>query len=152
MNYFWRKNLPTLIVGTLIAIIPWGVTLYQMNDYEYLPLDVKTTAQTTVVTLDQDGDAHFAERKTRDMIYHVSEQYLYYSSDDEDVSSEDHATKIDTTGFSASVYNANDELLFTHFGPDHKHMPGVFILPMPMPKDMTPSMKREAPITPKNPI
>jgi len=124
MNYFWRKNLPTLMVGTLIAIIPWGVTLYQMNDYDYSPLDVKTTAQTTVVTLDEDGDAHFAERKTRDMIYHVSEQYLYYSSDDEDVTPDVHATKIDSATFSASVYDANDQLLFTHFGPGSQEYAG----------------------------
>ncbi len=127
MNYFWRKNGSTMILGTAIALVPLIVTLVQMNDYEYWPSDITTTAQSTVVTLDRDGDAHFEESKTRDMIYHVSEQYLYYESDDEDVSSLVHATQFDPTAFSASVYDADDTLLMTHLGPGDMQYPnGIY--------------------------
>jgi len=107
MNYFWRKNLPSILIGALIAIVPLGVTVYQMNAYDYSPLDVKTTAQTTVVTLNTAGDATFVESKTRDMIYHVSEQFVYFTADDEDVSYTVHTPQWDATAFSASAVDAS---------------------------------------------
>ncbi|MCX5775741.1 MAG: DUF2207 domain-containing protein, partial [Firmicutes bacterium] len=90
---------------------------YQMNDYTYSPLDVKTTAQTTVVTVDTAGDATFVESKTRDMVYHASEQIVYFTADDEDVSSTVHKPKFDATYFSASAVNASGTTLISQTGP-----------------------------------
>lgn len=111
-EYFKKKVLPKLLVSLGIAAVPVFLTIQQMNNYDYSPFEASTQSLTKTITIDPNGDAHFVERLERSLDYTFIDQWIYFTSYNDDVQGWSHTPAFDTeVGFANRVKNAAGDVL-----------------------------------------
>ena len=116
-EYFLKRVAPNLLMSGLIAIAPIAVYFFEANAYAYTPFELKTNALQKTITLQENGDAYFVERMEITTTFSFLDQWIYFTSFNEDVSPWLHQPAFDTsTGFSNTVKNLEGEVLISGNG------------------------------------
>lgn len=110
-DHFFKKNLISLVIGSVLSLSGVGVLLVERNSYEYSPFEAATTELQKTITIETNGDVRFQEFYQRYLNYQVLEQDIYFTSDNEDVSKDIHTPAFDTTRFSNRLLDMNDNVL-----------------------------------------
>jgi uncharacterized membrane protein len=130
-EHFFKKNLVTLILGSVVSLSGIGILLVEQNAYDYSAFEAGTNSLKKTITIEENGDVNFVETYQRYLDYQVIYQDIYFTSDNEDVSKDVHTPQFDTTRFSNRLMDINQNLLIegngteeiygeTQFGADMK--------------------------------
>lgn len=110
-DHFLKKNLISLLIGSVLSLSGVGVLLFERNDYAYSPFEAATNALEKTITIETNGDVRFQESYQRFLNYTVLEQDIYFTSDNEDVSKDVHTPAFDTTRFENRILDMNNNVL-----------------------------------------
>jgi uncharacterized membrane protein len=110
-DHFFKKNLISVLIGTVLSLSGVGILLVERNAYDYSQTEASTNELKKTISIESNGDVRFQESYQRYLNYQVLEQDIYFTSDNEDVSKDIHTPAFDTTRFSNRVLDMNNNVL-----------------------------------------
>lgn len=110
-DYVLKKNLPSFLMAAAVSLSGVGLLLFEQNNYNFSVFEAGITRMQKTITIEEDGDVRFQEQTDRYLDYSAFFQDLYFTSDNEDVSKEEHTPQFDTSFFGHKIYDDQGNLL-----------------------------------------